>query len=82
MKLTINGKDRSIDAYKPTVTELLALEKVGAPEMVSVQINGTILGREQFETTRVSENDVVEFLYFMGGGRAMSGGNRVNPGQY
>lgn len=38
------------------------------PDMVSVQVNGTILKREDFPATPVRENDSVDFLYFMGGG--------------
>ena len=40
------------------------------PEMVSVEINGQILRRPEFDTTALKEGDKVEFLYFMGGGSA------------
>ena len=53
-----------------TVATLLAHQKVKMPEMVSVQLNGTILERTAFSATAVRENDTVEFLYFMGGGGA------------
>jgi sulfur carrier protein len=38
------------------------------PDMVSVELNGKILKRSDFETTALNEGDKVEFLYFMGGG--------------
>ena len=38
------------------------------PEMVSVEINGEILKRTEFETKALEDGDKVEFLYFMGGG--------------
>jgi sulfur carrier protein len=36
--------------------------------MVSVQLNGEFLKREEFDSTLVREKDEVDFLYFMGGG--------------
>jgi sulfur carrier protein len=37
-------------------------------EYVTVELNGEILLRGDFDTTQVREGDGVEFLYFMGGG--------------
>ena len=67
MKLTINGKDVDTNG-SGTVTELLKERKVKWPDMVSVELNGTIVKRETFASTGLSEGDNVEFLYFMGGG--------------
>ena len=39
------------------------------PEMVSVEYNGEILDRENFDSTAVKDGDEIEFLYFMGGGQ-------------
>ena len=68
MKLTINGKDVDTNGSQ-TVTELLKEQKVKWPDMVSVELNGTILKRDTFASTGLTEGDKVEFLYFMGGGR-------------
>ena len=68
MKLTLNGEETDLgDAL--TVTELLIAQSVKMPEMVSVEINGKIVKRSDFEGTVLAEGDNVEFLYFMGGGR-------------
>lgn len=67
MKLLINGKEVE-SAQGLTVTELLRDQKVKMPEMVSVELNGSILGRQSFQTTDLKEGDKLEFLYFMGGG--------------
>ncbi len=67
MRVTINDSVTEVPDGL-TIEELLTHQKVKMPEMVSVQINGTILKREEFATTRVHENDSVDFLYFMGGG--------------
>ena len=67
MKLVINGKDaQSKDNL--SVTELLAEQEVKMPDTVSVEINGSILRRTEFDNTSLKEDDKVEFLYFMGGG--------------
>ncbi len=69
MKLTVNGQEMSL-AEELSVSRLLTEQDVKMPEMVSVELNGQILRRPQFDTTHVAEGDVVEFLYFMGGGNA------------
>ena len=68
MKLVVNGEQ--IDCGDSlSVSELLVEHKVKMPDMVSVEINGQILRRTEFEQTVLKEDDKVEFLYFMGGGR-------------
>lgn len=69
MKLTINGKQEEI-AGELTIQDLLAVKKVQQPGMVSVELNGEILRRDDFGTIQVKDCDVIEFLYFMGGGMA------------
>jgi sulfur carrier protein len=76
MRVKVNDKATEIPDGL-TIAELLAHQKVKMPDMVSVQVNGTILKREDFPATQVRENDSVDFLYFMGGGgerRAVVGG--------
>lgn len=68
MKIKINGIDSVLDKDNITVLELLGIKDVEAPDMVSVQYNGEIIEREEFDTTVIKENDDIEFLYFMGGG--------------
>lgn len=68
MKLTINGKDTDL-GDSLTVSQLLVEQKVKMPEMVSVELNGRILKRSQFDATALADGDKIEFLYFMGGGR-------------
>ncbi len=67
MKLTVNGKEHNLEEAL-TVTELLTAQEVKMPEMVSVELNGQILKRTEFENTTLNQGDKVEFLYFMGGG--------------
>lgn len=68
MNLAVNGEQKTV-AEGLTISQLLVEEKVKMPEMVSVELNGRILKRTEFDETLLKENDKVEFLYFMGGGR-------------
>ena len=70
MKLTVNGEEVSL-AEELTISNLLVDQNVKMPEMVSVELNGRILRRPEFETTNVTDGDKVEFLYFMGGGNGV-----------
>jgi len=68
MTLTVNGKNA--DARNAlTVTELLIDQNVKMPDMVSVELNGQIVKRSDFQDTVLADGDKVEFLYFMGGGQ-------------
>lgn len=69
MQLLINGKPEEVSGVL-TIKELLAEKDVADPDMVSVELNGNILRREEFVSVKVKQGDAVEFLYFMGGGSA------------
>lgn len=70
MIITINGKETTIaDNPDRTVDSLLEELDVSQRLYVTVELNGEILDRPAFEATPVTEGDVIEFLYFMGGGR-------------
>jgi len=71
MNLKINGQDEKIEKEILTISDLLAYKNVEMPEMVSVEYNGEILDRDDFDTTQVGDGDQIEFLYFMGGGSAV-----------
>ncbi|MDC0036723.1 sulfur carrier protein ThiS [bacterium] len=68
MKIKLNGEEKNIEKDTLNISELLIKENVKMPDMVSVEYNGEILDRSKFEATTLSENDEIEFLYFMGGG--------------
>ena len=69
MQLSINGEKKLIEKDHLTITELLTIQEVKIPEMVTVEHNGDILDRASFDTTSVGDGDEIEFLYFMGGGQ-------------
>lgn len=67
MNLVVNGKETNIQDGL-TISELLVEQNVKMPQMVSVELNGQILKRSEFDLTALTDDDKVEFLYFMGGG--------------
>lgn len=68
MKITLSGEPLEVrDGL--TVTELLTLKKVDNPQVVVVSVNGKFIDRQAYGTTVLKDADVVEFIYFMGGGR-------------
>ena len=67
MFITVAGNKKEVkDAI--TVSELIISEKVENPEYVSVSLNDDFVKSGDFTSTTLNENDIVEFLYFMGGG--------------
>lgn len=66
-KIIVNGESKEV-ALPLTITELIKQEGVLQPDMVSVQLNGDFLARDEFPTKALAEGDEVDFLYFMGGG--------------
>lgn len=68
MKIKVNGKDQSIQKNAVSVSELLKKNKVESIEMVSVQLNGNFIDKNDFDKISLKEDDELDFLYFMGGG--------------
>ncbi len=66
MRLKVNGKFEEFE--KGSVQDLLILKKI-EPQMVSVELNSKILEKSEFEKVSLSDGDVVEFLFYMGGGK-------------
>ena len=67
MKITVAGEVKEVrDGI--TVTELIEQENVETPEYVTVSVNDDFVKSEDFAAHKLNEGDVVEFLYFMGGG--------------
>lgn len=66
MQVKVNGKSEEIQSS--SVLDLLTLKKID-PQMVAVEVNDKMIDREHLATTTLKEDDQVEFLFYMGGGR-------------
>ena len=68
MQIKVNGDGQEV-AEGMNVATLLTNNDVDNPEMVSVQVNGEFVDKDNYESTTLSEGAEVDFLYFMGGGQ-------------
>jgi len=68
MQIKINGESAELQKDHLNIADLLVIKEVESPDMVSVQLNGEIIDRSQYQAQAIKENDELDFLYFMGGG--------------
>ena len=66
-KIKVNGEAQEVQ-LPLNLTELIKQNNVQQPEMVSVQVNDEFVDRNEWDGLQIKEGDVVDFLYFMGGG--------------
>ncbi|MBR6188783.1 MAG: sulfur carrier protein ThiS [Prevotella sp.] len=67
-KITVNGEAQEVQ-LPLSLAELIKNNNVQQPEMVSVQLNDDFVDRNEWDGLQIKEGDVVDFLYFMGGGQ-------------
>lgn len=67
MNITVAGNKKNYEEGI-TISELIQVEDVENAEYVTVTLNDEFIERANFESTKLTEGDIVEFLYFMGGG--------------
>ena len=67
MKLIINGDAKEIKDGV-SLPELLMIENVEHPDMVSVQLNDEFVRQDEHKNVVLKDGDEINFLYFMGGG--------------
>lgn len=66
IKLTINGKDRDLEAPTPLVAYLESLEV--NTRFIAVAHNGVVIPREEYDDITLAEGDQVEIVRAVGGG--------------
>ena len=69
MKLIIAGNPKEYEEGL-TVARLLEREQVETPQYVTVSLNDDFVPGDAIAETVLKDGDRIEFLYFMGGGRA------------
>lgn len=68
ISLRINGKQVELERATPL---LAYLEKLGVnPKAVAVEHNGTILERAAYASVTLKQDDMVEIVRMVGGGRS------------
>lgn len=69
LNLRINGEDRKVVdnlSLKELVTQLDL-----TPERIAIELNQNVVRRADWPSTRLKENDRVEIVHFVGGGKAV-----------
>jgi len=66
MRVMINGKSEPVDDGLP-LDDLLRSRKLD-PACVVAELNGAIIGKEAYASTRLSAGDRLELVHFVGGG--------------
>ncbi|MBR6893025.1 MAG: sulfur carrier protein ThiS [Bacteroidaceae bacterium] len=66
-KIIVNGETQEV-LLPLNLTELIKQNDVSQPDMVSVQVNDDFVDRAEWDGLQIKEGDIVDFLYFMGGG--------------
>lgn len=67
MIITVSGKQKEYPDGL-IVEQLIEAENVETPMYITVTVNDEFLPSEERATRVLQDGDVVEFLYFMGGG--------------
>ena len=66
-QIKVNGEAQTVE-LPLNVTQLIRLNNVDQPDMVSVQVNEEFADRADWDSIQLNDGDEVDFLYFMGGG--------------
>ncbi|WP_320674964.1 sulfur carrier protein ThiS [Prochlorococcus sp. MIT 1341] len=67
MKLQINGETKSLQLQQENLSNLI--NRIGHdPRTVVVELNGSILRSDQWESQGLKEGDVIEIVTIVGGG--------------
>ena len=69
MKLLLNGSLREFDLPSQPTISALVQQLALAPDRVAVEHNGNIAPRDTWASATLAENDKLEVVHFVGGGR-------------
>lgn len=73
--VSINGKEEEVkDGIK--VIQVLEQRDI-RPEVVAVELNGKVVNRRDYRSTKLEDGDSLEFVYYMGGGKLMTSVSKV-----
>ncbi|CAM4320199.1 sulfur carrier protein ThiS [Paenibacillus phoenicis] len=67
MQVRLNGKETTINESCVTLADLLA-EPPWKDRKLLVELNGTVIRKEDYDVTPLSDGDRIELVHFVGGG--------------
>ncbi len=63
--MLVNGK---VEEYTSEILEDFLIEKGYNCQRVAVELNKKIVARKDFSTTKLTKDDILEIVHFVGGG--------------
>lgn len=71
LQLTVNGKLRNLDGLDAPASLTSVLEALELrPDRIAVELNGEIAPRTRWSELTVAQQDKIEIVHFVGGGRS------------
>jgi sulfur carrier protein len=67
MKIVLNNLEEEFNADSLTVTEMLTLKKFSF-KMRIIKINGILISKDKYDSTKIFQGDDVQMIYLMSGG--------------
>ncbi len=67
MKFFLNNREEESEKNKLSVSDLLELKKYTF-RMRIIKINGTLISRDEYDSTVIRDGDSVQIIYLMSGG--------------
>jgi sulfur carrier protein len=67
MRILLNNREEEFTGKSMSVSEMLILKKFSY-KMRIIKINGTLISKEQYDSTIIHDGDDVQMLYLMSGG--------------
>jgi sulfur carrier protein len=67
MRILLNNREEEFTSKSISVSEMLVLKKFSY-KMRIIKINGTLISKDQYDSTIIHDGDDVQMLYLMSGG--------------
>ena len=67
MKIILNNRTEEFDGQSMTVDEMIRMKKYSFRLRI-IKINGNLIPAEKYDTTYISDGDIVQMHYLMSGG--------------
>ena len=67
MKILLNNRSEEFQGESMSVNDML-LQKKFSYKMRIIKINGTLISKDKYDSTKIYDGDDVQMLYLMSGG--------------
>lgn len=67
MKLYVNGQEREFNQDKLTISDLVKILEIKAPNF-AVAVGYDVIPKSEYDSYELKEGDKVEIVHFVGGG--------------